>query len=496
MEHMEQLEVLEAGMPILTPSGGVVRVSEELAAAFQTGDRLAVSGTTGKLLRIPAAEQESATSAVTRSVRAFQAMGSVTDEQILDFYQQFASTLETDSIWQQIADINAEDVADAQARGRSTTRLVADETLRGEMIDGLRGWIDAPSGRGTVVETIQHDGFRVELVGAALGVIAFVFEGRPNVLVDACGVLRSGNTIVFRIGSDALRTAKAIVQLALEPTLEAAGFPAGAVTLIESSAHAAGWALFLDERLSLAVARGSGPAVAMLGSLSRSVGVPVSLHGTGGAWIVAADSADSAQFGEAVVRSLDRKVCNTLNTCCIVRSRTTELMPVLLESLEEAGRRRGQTYKLHVAEGNETAVPEALFAKQVTIRRAKGDVTEAQAEPIARSALGHEWEWEETPEITVVIVDSVDEAVSLFNQQSPQFIGALISEDEDEHQHFYDTINAPFVSNDYTRWVDGQFALHRPELGISNWQNGRLFGRGAILSGDSVFTLRTRYVRE
>ena len=50
------------------------------------------------------------------------------------------------------------------------------------------------------------------------------------------------------------------------------------------------------------------------------------------------------------------------------------------------------------------------------------------------------------------------------------------------------------VGDDHTRWVDGQFALAKPELGLSNWANGRLFGRGAILTGDSVYTVRTRYV--
>ncbi len=47
-----------------------------------------------------------------------------------------------------------------------------------------------------------------------------------------------------------------------------------------------------------------------------------------------------------------------------------------------------------------------------------------------------------------------------------------------------------------TRWVDGQFALNRPELGLSNWEFGRLFGRGGVLSGDSAFTLRTRVTQD
>lgn len=496
MNQLQTLEKIEAGMPVLSPQGNIVRVGEELAAAFRCGDGLAVASSSGELLHIPASEKAAAVRAVTRSVEAFQQMGSVTDEQILDFYEQFATSLEDDRIWQQIEAVNLYDVERARARGRSTTRLEATAKLRRAMIDGLRVWIQAPSQRDRIVETVQHDGFRVELVGAALGVIAFVFEGRPNVLADACGVLRSGNTVVFRIGSDALETARSIMSLAVEPSLEGAGLPKGAVTLLESAAHAAGWALFLDGRLSLAVARGSGSAVEMLGSLARSVGTPVSLHGTGGAWIVAADSARPATLKDVVIRSLDRKVCNTLNTCCLVRSQAPALVSAFLQGMEEAGRRRGQNYKLHVAAGSEDAVPSQLFQKVVPIARACGNVDEPQAEPILRAELGIEWEWEDSPEVTLVLVDTIDEAIALFNEQSPQFIGALISDDQDEQQRFYERLNAPFVSNDYTRWVDGQFALHRPELGLSNWQNGRLLGRGGILSGDSIYTLRTRYVKE
>lgn len=488
-----RLEKLETGMPVLAAGGKVLRVSAELAAAFQPGDSLAAVGESEQLLHIPAAERELATTAVTRAVDAFAAMGSVTDEQISAFYEHFAAALEDDNMWAEIGAVNAADVERAQARGRSTTRLVTSEKMRKGMIEGLRGWIAAPSRRGQILETVEHDGFAVELVGAALGVVAFVFEGRPNVLADACGVLRGGNTVVFRIGSDALQTAQAIMQLALDPALAAAGLPDGAVVLVESAAHAAGWALFSDPRLGLAVARGSGPAVDTLGSLARSVGVNVSLHGTGGAWIVASASADADNFRRIVKRSLDRKVCNTLNTCCIPRTRATELVPMLIEGLVAAAQDRGQPGKLHVVAEDHHAVPADLFEKVVTVRRAEGDVEEPFAEPIARCQLGHEWEWEECPEITLVLVDSIDEAVALFNEQSPQFVGSLVSDDPAEHEHFYNTINAPFVGDDHTRWVDGQFALRKPELGLSNWQHGRLFGRGGILSGDSVYTVRTRY---
>ncbi len=80
----------------------------------------------------------------------------------------------------------------------------------------------------------------------------------------------------------------------------------------------------------------------------------------------------------------------------------------------------------------------------------------------------------------------------LFNEYSPQFVASLISEDKAAHESFYQTVNAPFVGNGFTRWVDGQYALQRPELGLSNWEAGRLFARGGVLSGDGVFSIRTR----
>jgi len=491
MNSNETLKKLTAGMPLLHGGNQVTCVSQELASAFKPGDRLIVVESNGDLLHIPSDEYRLASQAVEKASLAFSKMGSVTDEAITGFYEAFARRLDADESWTPIQEANAKDVARAKERGRSTTRLKATEKLRNGMVVGLREWRDAPGRRGQVLDTIEHDGWLVEQVVAPLGVVAFVFEGRPNVFADATGVLRGGNTVVFRIGSDALGTAKAIVKHALNPALQQAGLPEGAATLVESASHASGWALFSDRRLALAVARGSGRAVAQLGSVARQSGVSVSLHGTGGAWIVADTTADADRFAAAVLHSLDRKVCNTLNTCCIPRERVDDLVPRFLHSLQQAGEKRGHGCKLHVAEGDESAVPQDWFATKVAVRRAEGDVEEPQAESIPVSQLGHEWEWEETPEVTLKIVEDMDEAVALYNQYSPQFVVSFITESEENWQRFYDTVNAPFVGNGFTRWVDGQYALNRPELGLSNWENGRLFARGGILSGDGVFTVRT-----
>jgi glutamate-5-semialdehyde dehydrogenase len=250
--------------------------------------------------------------------------------------------------------------------------------------------------------------------------------------------------------------------------------------------------MFSDRRLALAVARGSGAAVAQLGAVARQAGIPVSLHGTGGAWLAADKTADAARFAAVVEASLDRKVCNTLNVCCIVRERAGELVPLFLKALERAGQARGHGCKLHVAAGDEALLPSGWLDASAKIRRAEGDIEEARAEVLAEGELGREWEWEETPEVSLKIVEDLDQAVALFNRYSPQFTASLIAEDPAAQQRFYEAVNAPFVGDGFTRWVDGQYALNRPELGLSNWEHGRLFARSGVLSGDGVFTVRSR----
>src|SRR6478609_2546709 len=261
MSRLADLEQLEPGMKILVSGNRVLVVDEDLARTFQPGDRLTVVERSHEVLLIAARESQLVDTSVARALSAFRQMGCVSDDQLRQFFVNFAEALGDERIWSEIARVNAEDVASAKARGRSTTRLVASEPMRRGMVDGLLVWADASSMRGRVIETVDHGSWRAELVGAELGVVAFVFEGRPNVVADATGVLRGGNTVVFRIGRDALQTAKAILEHATRPALRAAGLPEDAVTVVDSAAHAAGWALFSDSRLALAVARGSGPAV-------------------------------------------------------------------------------------------------------------------------------------------------------------------------------------------------------------------------------------------
>jgi glutamate-5-semialdehyde dehydrogenase len=459
---MTQLTSLSEGQLLVYGGDRVTTVPVDLASSFVSGDRLVIVQATGELLHIPHAEHLLVAEAVGEASEAFATLASCDDGQITHFFERFADAIDDDTAFAAVLDANRADVEAAASRGRSTTRLHLSGNMRSDMAAGLRSWGASSIRREQQLSVIEHRDWSVSSWRAPLGVVGFVFEGRPNVFADATGVLRTGNTAVFRIGSDALRTAQAIMRCCVAPALAQAGLPAGAVRLVESAAHAAGWALFADSRLALAVARGSGTAVAQLGAVARQHGVPVSLHGTGGAWIVVSDRADGSVVGAAVEHSLDRKVCNTMNVCCIPRSRAAELTDIVIAAAQEAAGRRGTEAVVH------------------------------RIDPQQLERLGNEWEWEDAPEFWLVEVDSPAEAVALFNRYSPRFAASLISTSGDEHDWFYSAIDAPFVGNGFTRWVDGQFALDQPELGLSNWQSGRLFARGGVLSGDSVYTVRLR----
>jgi glutamate-5-semialdehyde dehydrogenase len=486
------LTALHPGQPILFGGNRVAYVSEALANEFAAGDRLVVVQSTGDLLRIPHDQSMLVDQAVRTAYEAFAELQACSSEQVTSFFEAFASALENPDVVDQVRAANAADIVTARQRQRSTTRLEFTDAMHRQMIDGLRIWKQTAADANSPVATHHHQGWTVESFRAPLGVVGFVFEGRPNVFADAVGVLRTGNTVVFRIGSDALGTARALMDHAVRPSLISAGLPQGAAVLVDSVERSSGLALCSDARLSLAVARGSGEAVAQLGAVARQSGVPVSLHGTGGAWMLGTSHSDPDRLRVSLKNSLDRKVCNTTNVVCVTRNSATVLMPLVLEAVGGAATQLGESARLHLTAAAAEFVDAELFTQVVDIQRAEGLVSEPFATLIAEEDLALEWEWERSPEISVAVVDDLRHALQLFNRYSPQFVISLISESQEEHDLVYRDANAPFVGDGFTRWVDGQYALLSPELGLSNWEGGRLLGRSAILSGDSVHTVRVR----
>ena len=452
----------------------IIEIDHEFADSIQEGDEVIAVASLGVLRRISSTVKQIVDDSMSNATLAFDQMSTVSEDQVTHFFDIAARLLADDQVFDSIALANLNDVERAKERGRSTTRLELSSSMRHDMVSAFEMWRDLADSRSQLRSTVQHDGWVVEEWTSPLGVIGFVFEGRPNVFADATGVLRSGNTVVFRIGSDALGTANELMNSVIRPALQQSNLPPHAVVLLNSAEHSAGWALFSDSRLSLAVARGSGEAVAELGSIAQQSGIPVSLHGTGGAWLVVGSQPNLDFLESVVTHSLDRKVCNTLNVVTVLRSEAANVIPTIVRAATFAAKSRNTTPVIHAVGGTVDYMSEGSYVDS--------DI----------QSLATEYEWENSPEFSIVLVETVAEAVSLFNSYSPQFIVSAITSHPEEEDLVWATANAPFVGNGITRWVDGQFALLRPELGLSNWQSGRLFGRSAILSGDSSFSVRLK----
>jgi glutamate-5-semialdehyde dehydrogenase len=195
-----------------------------------------------------------------------------------------------------------------------------------------------------------------------------------------------------------------------------------------------------------------------------------------------ADSADPERIIGCVDASLDRKVCNTVNVICVPRVQTS-LIEAVLVGLDSAASRLSARVRLHVVgdAADHDDVSRAVGSKNIDV------VVESES-----SVLATEWEWDAVPEVSIRLVDDLEEAIGAFNQYSPLFVVSVVTSDPADVDAVYRRADAPFVGDGFTRWVDGQYALSRPELGLSNWQGGRLFARGGILSGDGVYSVRYR----
>ena len=204
-----------------------------------------------------------------------------------------------------------------------------------------------------------------------------------------------------------------------------------------------------------------------------------------------AGDADADRFASAVLHSLDRKVCNTLNVCCMPasRPRPRRRVPRRRRRRRRAARdlgapaRRVASACRHVPggalhdHGQDPSAPTAC-----TTSRRRADRRRRPGDRVGVGGVARGRRSSSSPTSTRPSRCSTATA----RASSPRSSAPT----RPSTTRFYAAVDAPFVGDGFTRWVDGQFALDTPELGLSNWQGGRLFARGGVLSGDSVYTVR------
>jgi glutamate-5-semialdehyde dehydrogenase len=277
-----------------------------------------------------------------------------------------------------------------------------------------------------------------------VGVVGANFEARPNVAVDvASQVLKSGNAVVLRTGSAALRTVTELVDGVLRPALESAGIDGAAVGLVRSADRAGAEALVsLPAAIPLVILRGSGASTAALAAIAAANGVRALAHAEGGGVLYAHASAAPVKVRAIARASLDRLgVCNRLNLALVDAS-----APALAEAIVEVCAELG-----------------------IEVRAAERAAGLAGVQPLDRP-IGHEWasEPDRVATITLELVGGLDEAVALANDETSGLAAAIVAEDVAAAGRFLETYRGTAaVWNATTRFVDGFELNGTPETGIN-----------------------------
>ena len=346
-----------------------------------------------------------------------------------------------------IVEANEADMAAAREAGTSEAlldRLMLDAGRVDDMASALEDLQALPDPLGRVLEArTLPNGIELTRVSVPLGVVAVVYEARPNVTADAAGIcLKAGNACVLRGGSLAARSNEAIADV-LHAAAVGAGLPEGCICAITTTDRAATDALMqLHGLVDVLIPRGGAGLIRHCVECSR---VPVIETGTGNCHVYVHASADRAKARDIVLNAKCRRfgVCNAAETLLVDEEAADDFLPEVLAALGEHG------VTIHADERARAAAADLDV-----------DIVPATEDDWAREYLG--------PEIAVRCVTGVDEAVEHVNRYGTRHSEAIVATDADAVEEFLGRVDAAAVyANASTAFTDGgQFGLGA-EIGIS-----------------------------
>ncbi len=348
---------------------------------------------------------------------------------------------------------NKQDMDAARAAGTDEAlldRLMLDRGRIEDMADALQDLVDLPDPLGVVQKDYElYNGIALKRVSVPLGVVAMIYEARPNVTSDAIGIcIKSGNACVLRGGSLALHSNVALTDVLKKAAYES-GIPYGAIHCIASTDRAAtDIVMGLHGIIDVIIPRGGA---ALIQHCVQTSTVPVIETGTGNCHVYVHRSADQAMAKDILINSKCRRfgVCNAAETLLVDRAIADEFLPDAMRALHEHG------VLMHC---DETAL---ALAKELFSACANGTAyVPATEADWATEYLG--------PEIALACVADVDEAIDHINRYGTHHSEAIVATDEDAIEQFLSRVDAAAVyANAATAFTDGgQFGLGA-EIGIS-----------------------------
>ncbi len=342
----------------------------------------------------------------------------------------------------QIAKANALDIEQGRAAGLGEAlldRLLLDEDRVSTTSRGVEHIATLPDPVGSRSE-MQRDaqGLLIGKQRLPLGLIAIVYESRPNVTVDAAALcLKSGNAVLLRGGKEALHTNRALVDV-MRAVLRESGLPEDAVVMIPPGDREEIRELVsLSDIVDLAIPRGGEGLIRFVAEAAR---VPVIKHYKGVCHLFLDAGCNLEMARELALNGKVQRpgVCNALECLLIDASAASGLAPIL----------------------------EALRAEGVEIRGCKKTLELA---PWARAATDDDWGTEYLAKILAVrVVDDLDEAIAHIDRFGSNHTEAICTNDESHARRFVDEVDASCVLvNASTRFNDGYALGLGAEMGIS-----------------------------
>lgn len=366
-----------------------------------------------------------------------------------------------DALWayrMEILAANEKDVEEAQKAGQTTSkidRLRLDEKRIRDMMTGLRQIIDLQDPIGICTETLHRpNGLVIEQIRVPMGVIAMIYESRPNVTVDAAGLaLKTGNAIVLRGGREALQSNLALVK-ALREGLRKAGVTDEGLQFIDVVSRESIDILIQARGLiDLAIPRGGAALIDRVVSHAK---VPVIETGIGNCHIYVDGLAKLEMAQNIVLNAKTQRpsVCNAAETLLVHESIANQLLPSLLAELEQRG------VELRGCAKTRSIAHAANINKVV-------EATEA------------DWETEFLDLVLAVkVVSGLDEAMDHIARYGTLHSEAIVTEDSEAAWRFLREVDAAVVyHNASTRFTDGFEFGFGAEIGISTQ---KLHARGPM----------------
>ena len=217
-------------------------------------------------------------------------------------------------------------------------RLRITDKIFDYMVNRLREAASLPDPVGRVLEgRVMPSGLRVEKIAVPIGVVAMIYEARPNVTTDAAAVaLKSGNTVILKGGSESLRTNRVLAG-AMRSAAVDAGLPEDAVQLLDSADHEAVRELLRQEEfIDLIIPRGGK---SLIRAVSEGTRIPVLKHYDGICHLYIAEDADPDMAVSLTVNSKCQRVevCNALETLLADAASAPRILPLVAEALKKQG---------------------------------------------------------------------------------------------------------------------------------------------------------------